>query len=457
MDFQSVVIIVAALLTLSIGIEAAKGVKTFRDFAISPGHFSHFSLVSSIVATTVGGGTILGMAEKSFTFGPVIYLVGVAYGCLYLFLGLALSKRVEKYLGKALTLGDIIAEHYGSTARHVIAVLWVVFCMGLLLTQINALSKVLGAFTHLQPFWITLYGMALIIIYSSLGGIRAVVKTDILQFLILVTCLGAALGISTYYTNDLALTVPHLKALSTTQVVVLFLTFMFSGLIYPTTFQFFLMSKNTQMAKQCFVISAFLCALSFGIGTSFGLIAFANNPTLAPSDAVPYVFNHLLPLWMLPFAVTALIAVVMSTADSLLNSLAVSVVNDIIRPYCKEKHFGQREMLYARGICLAFGVLVTVLSLGTQIDTLDIFVYSLQIWLPTVGGILVAMFFGKTVSPRGLYISMFIGGATMITWNVLGLTAHTDITALFPSFLCNQATFWSFHFFETRAQKVVTA
>ncbi|MGV2333197.1 MAG UNVERIFIED_CONTAM: hypothetical protein LVR18_03390 [Planctomycetaceae bacterium] len=78
--------------------------------------FSNFTILSTIVASFVGGGTIIGVAEKSYMFG-----IGAAIGLMGFALQISLTgvmaPRIIAKFKNVISVGDIIGLGYGKNAR----------------------------------------------------------------------------------------------------------------------------------------------------------------------------------------------------------------------------------------------------------------------------------------------------------------------------------------------------
>ena len=76
----------------------------------------------------------------------------------------------------------------------------------------------------------------------------------------------------------------------------------------------------------------------FAITGMIGLVALVMNPGLNPNLSLPYVIQQTLPEGIRGLVVAGMISVVMSSADSCLNSASVAFTNDIVGPFEKEKY-----------------------------------------------------------------------------------------------------------------------
>jgi len=113
-----IIVIVWSLITLTIGIKA--GVKAdFDGFWVNKRRTKTSSLIFTIVATQIGGGTILGIASSTYAAGTGFGLVAII-STLTGFLAIAwLAPRIKRFGNKtnAFTLSEIIGVRYGRAAQ----------------------------------------------------------------------------------------------------------------------------------------------------------------------------------------------------------------------------------------------------------------------------------------------------------------------------------------------------
>lgn len=175
------------LVTIAIGLVAAKRVKNTADFAIAGRHLPLVMIVTTTFATWFGSETVLGIPAKFVNSG----LNGVvedpfgAGGCLIL-VGLFFAARL--YRMTLLTISDYFRERYGRSVEVICSLIIMVSYLGWVSAQVTALGLV---FNILSDGVIGLpMGMAIgvvsILVYTLFGGMWSVAITDFIQMIILV-------------------------------------------------------------------------------------------------------------------------------------------------------------------------------------------------------------------------------------------------------------------------------
>jgi len=121
----------------------------------------------------------------------------------------------------------------------------------------------------------------------------------------------------------------------------------------------------------------------FFVSASIGLVALALFPDISPDQAVPTVVKNLVPVGLVGLVVAALLAVVMSTASSYLNSIAVVFVKDIYLPFIDPNLSASRKVWLERILSLAVGGAAILFAVSVP-SIVDALLYSYALWAPTI-------------------------------------------------------------------------
>jgi solute:Na+ symporter, SSS family len=157
----------------------------FREFAISHGNYGWLAVFCTLSATFIGGGFSTGNAAKVFTGGIAYPLALCGFSLQILLVAFFIAPRIKKFPG-ALSVGDIMEPAYGRRARIITGMFSVLICAGILGAQISALGAIFNVFLGLSVTAGIIIGCASVFFYSTVGGMAAVVKTDIVQFVLLI-------------------------------------------------------------------------------------------------------------------------------------------------------------------------------------------------------------------------------------------------------------------------------
>ncbi len=179
------------LLTIAIGLVAARRVKNTTDFAIAGRNLPLFMIVTTTFATWFGSETVLGIPAK-FIDGGLHGVVEDPFGagtCLIL-VGLFFAGKL--YRMTLLTISDYYRERYGRIVEVACSVIIMISYLGWVSAQVTALGlvfNVLSAGLISLPVGMTI-GVASILAYTLFGGMWSVAVTDFIQMIILVVGLA---------------------------------------------------------------------------------------------------------------------------------------------------------------------------------------------------------------------------------------------------------------------------
>jgi len=179
------------LFVLGVGIYATKFTKTIEDFFLAGRRLGAWVTAISSVASSESGWVVLGLVGIAYKEG--ISAVWIAPGCLlgYMVNWYLLAfrlRRESKGLG-ALTVPDFLEAKANDSSHlvRIVAVAITFFCMmGYVGAQFNAAGKTFDAVFKINYFNGVLLGAVITIVYTLLGGFRAVSWTDLLQGLMMV-------------------------------------------------------------------------------------------------------------------------------------------------------------------------------------------------------------------------------------------------------------------------------
>ena len=321
------------------------------------------------------------------------------------------------------------------------------------------------------------------IIYDVLGGIKAVIYTDVIQMFVLTLGILAT-GLTAYYliggTDNLLLSFDkeRLQILNMSHGFGDGQDFSFWALVVGGFFLYVayygcdqsqiqreMSAKSVDDAKRSLMLNGYARVLIVSAYLSMGLLigAFAlQNETymsLIPKDKVDYmvpifVLNYL-PHGLIGFIVVALIAAFMSSLDSAINSLSAATMRDIYQRYIKPDGSEKHNFMMSRILTIFWGVVCTGFAfvVGSISDTvieainkvgslfygpiLAAFVLGILIKRTTSAGVKLGVITGVVVN---FVLWIFFPSISWLWWNVTGC-----LSAIFVG------TLWSSIFVENKA------
>ncbi|MCK5632702.1 hypothetical protein KAH94_03065, partial [bacterium] len=287
-----------------------------EDFFIAGKGLGVFANVCSLTATKITASVILTFVALVYLFGISVLwaFVGIAIG-YWLFLLFAIRVKKEGDIHNYYTIGDYFKYRYGKNAGRIVSIVIFITIFLNFIIQLIGGAKMLGVLIGFS-FWASVLLCAgIILFYLYLGGFRAVVKTDVVQFISVILFLGI-LGIFLFSNFEY---IPSQWEIMKAGPVMIF-SLLLIGIIFPFSapdlWQRALAAKNVESLKKSFVFASIIYVL-FGVLLAFiAIIIKIKLPGADPETALIEGFRVLLPPGFFGLGLITLFAAIMSSADS---------------------------------------------------------------------------------------------------------------------------------------------
>ncbi len=403
------------LLTMFVGLRSSTQVTSLKAFALGGCHYGSLALMATLSASYIGGGYTFGLSEKVFSYGLDYVVCLLGFSLQQFLVGFFIAPKMARFKS-CLSVGEIMGHVYGYPGRLLTGMASLLVCSGILGAQISAMGYVCQLFLGLsQEFGIGI-GCSIVIIYTIMGGMRAVVATDILQFSILIIIIPVIAIIGIYTMGAVEPLTQHAQtssALPKTMMIGIFLSLLVGEALVPPYVQRLLMTRNVAQTVRGTMMSAAISLPFFLLVGILGMVAWHLNAQLEPTLALPYVINHLMPTGLKGLAVAAIVAVIMSSADSYLNAAAVALVHDIINPSKKIPLKDKQALQYCQYATALIGGIGIIFALSTQ-SVLDILLYAYIFWAPVILIPFIFTVFEMQVSFKALLSCAFLSLTTIV-------------------------------------------
>ena len=392
---------------------------------------------ASTAATDLGGGFSIAMGGLGFTLGiSGSWLIAVS-GLSVLMVSFLLVPKVKRWADRVrgITTGDLFAARFdartGLAAAIVIGLAWFAFVGG----QIIAGGKLLQATLSIDLTWAILVAGAVIVAYTALGGLKAVIYTDVFQMLILlIGILLLLVPIGLVRVGGWDAMVAHFEAEPATRSLVdwsavgwrQLLGWFFA--VFPVWFisiaamQRIVAARDERTARRAFMITGVPIEWPlFAIGSTLvGLFARMLMPELDdPELATPMMILELLPAGIAGVVIAAYVAAVMSTADSCLMGPVAIYVNDLHKKHLRPGASDAELLRVGRAATLILGAgAIAVAYLMPNVLDLILYAYTFGaagLFFPMLG-----LLFWRRTTAAGAFWSMCLGGGSAVTWTLAG-------------------------------------
>lgn len=421
--------------------------KTTRDFFLA-GQGMPWPLVAiSIFASITSAITYMGMPglvyeeNISLLFGILMMPVAAP------FISVMFLPVYKKY--EVTTSYEYIHRRFGSPARYTASALFLMARLGWLGTVIYAPALALSVVSGIDLTMTILFMGVMGTLYTVLGGLAAVIWTDVVQFLVLfVGAVWVAVSLTQDVPGgaaaifevaaasghlDIIRIVPSLTEMTLFVVMIsYFIQFLHDYGVDQVTVQRLMATPTLSgMIRATFVnafVSVAVVAILAFIG--LGLYAYAtigNHPFpegLARDRIFPYYIVHALPEGVSGLVITGIFAAAMSSVDSGINSLSTIVVKDFIQPLRNRPRTEEADVHTARLLTLAFGgFAVGIAFFASYIGDI---IKTSQGFLGLFAGPILALFLLGILTKRGNFEGWLVG-AVLALGTVMTLQYHTNV------------------------------
>lgn len=334
------------------------------DYYVGGRNMSAGHIGFSVVATDVGGGFSIGLGGLGFIMGlsgSWMLFTGLLGAWLSaVFLIPKIYPLAKKY--KFLSFPEALKFHYNAKVAIIAGIISLVGYIGFTSSQILAGAKLASAtFPEFSITTAVIVMGVIAVVYTVLGGIKAVIYTDTVQWIILLAGLifiGIPLG---YFAiggwsaieETLGSSFVSLNNVGWVDLVNWFVTIIPIWFVGMTLYQRIYACRNEEVAKKAWKIAGlFEWPIMAFMGVVLGLFArvafeqgmfesfgYAPGSAIDAELGLPMFLRKILPIGLMGLMMSAYFSAIMSTADSCLMAASGNMTNDILG-YKRRKHIG---------------------------------------------------------------------------------------------------------------------
>lgn len=452
-DIDIAIVVGFLLLNLCVGLYYGRGVKNINDYALGGRNFNASTLIATLVATWIGGSSLAIKVSESYNRGLYYISTGIFELLSFLIVAYILAPRMKEFLGSA-SIAEAMGRIYGKNVRIITAISGVIGTIGFISVQFKVSSGLFSYFTGVDALHTTLASAAIVIIYSSYSGIKAVTFTDIVQlFAFCIFVPGLALLV--WGTLDAPTVI--IKTLSTNPNFDLnnilnpenakfysWLALLFFFLIPsldPAAFQRIAMSKDIQQVQTLFSRAAFIYIAIAICMYWIGILLLSSNQNLETNQLISYTIQKYSYPGLIGLTLVGITAMVMSTADSYINSSSILISNDIFSQL-NLKFVKGNEMIIARVSAVVVGVIAIVPAIFFP-GILDLIIFTFSFYMPIVTPAFILGILGFRSSAKSVIIGMCAGFITVLFISL----NFTSVNSIAPGVFANVLFLFGSHYF----------
>jgi SSS family solute:Na+ symporter len=432
LSILDVTIIVSYLVLVAvIGYQTAKRTHDADDLFLAGRRLTWLPIGFSLFASNISSSTLIGLMGAAYTWGIAVsnyewMAAPILVFAVFFIIPVYIQNRIS-------TVPEYLEYRYSSEVRRYFSMLTII--ANIVIDTAGTLYAGAIVFTLFLPE-LSLTAAAILIallsgIYTAAGGLAAVVYTDILQAVILIfgSAVIAVLSFAqiNYSWAELIQSVPeqhlslllpidnlHLPWLGTLVGIPIL------GFYFWCTNQFIvqriLAARSLNDARWGALFAGLLKLNILFLMVLPGVMAIHIVPGLQNGDLVfPALIEKLLPSGLMGIVIAALVAALMSSIDSTLNSAATLVTLDFIKPnYTSLSE--QQTMWIGRVFILVFMMIAAIIApLIGQFEGLFAYLQTiLSYWVPPVVVIFLFGIFGTRTESKAALITLIVGHMSAI-------------------------------------------
>ncbi len=418
-----------------------------NEYFLADRQMNPYVVAMSAQASDMSGWLLMGLPGAILMAGVGEVWIGIGLAIGTYFAWLIIAKRLRVYSEKAdnaITVSEFFANRFEDNKallRIVSGIVILVFFTFYVASGFVAGGGVLKAiFPDVDLSLLIVVGAAVVIVYTFLGGFNAVCWTDFLQgmlMLVAVVILPLALigelgGAESAW--DSIVSIAGVDSGFSLDMMSVGAITIVSGLAWglgyfgmPHIMVRYMSIKNPDDIKKSrrvatvWVIIALTCACLIGLvgrawAESAGIMGEGFNPEHIMIYAVDALWTVAVPV-LAGVIFAALMAAIMSTADSQLLVAAGAVSNDIIKHHKKGEISDEKLVWISRAVVIVISVIALVIALGENKTIMNLVSFAWAGFGAAFGPLVLLALFWKRTNSKGAIAGIIVGFAVTILWN----------------------------------------
>lgn len=417
---------IAAYLTVLVGVGAfrSRRVKSQDDFMVAGRRLSAKVLVGTLLATWIGSGSIIAGAGLAYNQGlPAFWFSAGVWAALvvqYFIAGRA--RAFGQY-----TVPDILEVRYNHWARILGTLVVIIAYTAIVSYQFRAGGMVLNLVTGISVDAGIVITAVFVIAYTALAGMISVAYTDVVNGIIMVVGLLVALPFLLGHAGGIdgvmaALPDTHFQLLGTMtiwQALGYSLPAMLLLLGESGMYQRYFSARDPATARRAVVGWIVGTVIVEALIIVLAVIGSALFPGIDAEMVILHSVRFALPAMIGCLCLAAIVAVIVSTADSFLLVPSTNVMRDVYQRFINPDVTQKQIVRYSRIVVVVLGV-VAFVQVRFFERILEMAIYAYTMYGVGITPAVLAAFFWKRATAAGGTSSIAAGMATTIVWEVLG-------------------------------------
>lgn len=466
MDIYLIAIVIYVTGLMAVGVYKSRSIKTQDDFMVAGRKTPTWMLVSTLVCTWIGSGSLFGGAGLAFRMGySMLWMsAGAWVGIAIVYFLAHRVRRISQY-----TVSDILEKRYNATARLFGTSAVIIAYLTIAGYQFRGGGRLLNLLTGIDPLWGGAITCVVVILFTVIAGMVSIISVDIFNGIIITigVLLAIPLALAAVGGADQVATLPPDRFAIFGQHHALWAM----GVFFPTFFlllgessmyQKFFAAKSESTARKAVIgmivgvviIESALCALAV-IGSSkyLTLAPFASPggglDKAATETIVLQLARHDLPALAGVLLMCAAVAIILSTANTFLMIPSTNITRDIYQRFINPEVSQEAIVRFQRIWIVVLGVVAYVLASFFK-SILDMAFTAYTMVGAGITPALLAAFLWKRVTVQGGVSSIIAGMGVTLLITILNFilpeplmeTDYIILPAASSSLLCLFGVSW---------------
>lgn len=438
MSTLNLFVILYLMVTIGIGLYAARRVHSSKDYVVAGRSLPLYITTATVFATWFGSETVLGTSSTFLEEG----LLGIAadpFGaslCLIL-VGLFYARKL--YRMNLLTIADFFRNKYGRTVEVLISIAIMISYLGWVSAQMVALGLVFNTLSHgaIPEAWGIVIGAAIVIVYTTYGGMWSVALTDFMQMIVIVIGMlfigyvvtGQVGGVSSVVSHaveaDKFNILPEATLAAWLAVLGPFITMALGSIPQQDVFQRVMSAKDEKTAVMGGVLGGSLYLVFAFIPIGLAYSAFLLDPQMVEGlmaddsqKVLPTLITLHTPLIAQILFFGALLSAILSTASGTLLAPSTIFTENLLRPMLGNIS-DEKFLLVIRSVVVVFGLLVMAFALNSTSSIFEMVENAYKVTLVAAFVPLTLGLYWSRATTQGAMFSIALG---VITWVLLEIS-----------------------------------
>jgi SSS family solute:Na+ symporter len=421
------------VLLLLVSFIFSKRMKNLEDFFLASRRLPAFLVFFSLCASWFGAATILVSTDQALDSGlSSFWVMGAPAVITVLLLAFFLACPIRRL--PIVSLPDLVEMRYGRAVRHLASLLIVWYMAVLAASQMVAIGQFLKSFLALPYIWCLVLGTGVVLVYSVFGGFLSVALTDALQFILLVSgvvglfffLLGSSsLGETSILASELEKAQYFNFFYDLKRNLLIVLSFTLAWTISPIAWQRIQAARTDRGARQGLFASSAAFLLLYWILVLIGMLSLPLFfSTKQEGPLLSAIIASQTGAFLSAVLFVAVVAAVMSTMDTAINTGALSLTRDVYQQIFPSRQ-GKEIVLAGRLSTILVGGAAFLIATRFQniLETLGLAseIMAEGLFIPGI-----AMVFLRKRLPLAGFFSLFLGGG----FSVAGFLCELNLLPL---------------------------